>query len=235
MYRSEVHYDYIRTAVRAPSPSWPTAMWTPRPRRRRPETTGARGVMIGRGCIRNPWLFEQIRAHGRGQGDPGPVPSGRDVLAYVHAPWEATEPPESRERLQVEQMKRYPTSSARASVPTPPPRLRSSTASAAPPPAPNSSASVPNTSTTPPPSPSPPPPRSPRRPQRSPSPPRNPCRRRGHETPYPPHEPNPHPFDSKSGNVARMAELVAEGARSIPDTEVRIRSVTDATAEDVLW
>lgn len=42
-------------------------------------------------------------------------------------------------------------------------------------------------------------------------------------------------FDSKSGNVARMAELVAEGARSIPDTEVRIRSVTDATAEDVLW
>ena len=32
-----------------------------------------------------------------------------------------------------------------------------------------------------------------------------------------------------------MAELVAEGARSIPDTEVRIRSVTDATAEDVLW
>ncbi|MBL9173476.1 MAG: flavodoxin domain-containing protein [Verrucomicrobiales bacterium] len=42
-------------------------------------------------------------------------------------------------------------------------------------------------------------------------------------------------FDSKSGNVARMAELVAEGARSISDTEVRIRSVTDATAEDVLW
>ena len=42
-------------------------------------------------------------------------------------------------------------------------------------------------------------------------------------------------FDSKSGNVARMAELVAEGARTIPDTEVRIRSVTDATAEDVLW
>lgn len=42
-------------------------------------------------------------------------------------------------------------------------------------------------------------------------------------------------FDSKSGNVARMAELVAEGARSISDTEVRIRSVTDATAEVVLW
>ena len=42
-------------------------------------------------------------------------------------------------------------------------------------------------------------------------------------------------FDSKTGNVARMAELVAEGARQIPDTEVRIRSLDDAVAEDVLW
>ena len=42
-------------------------------------------------------------------------------------------------------------------------------------------------------------------------------------------------FDSNSGNVARMAELVAEGARSIADTEVRIRSVSDATPEDVVW
>lgn len=42
-------------------------------------------------------------------------------------------------------------------------------------------------------------------------------------------------FDSKSGNVARMAELVAEGARSVADTEVRLRSVTEATAEDVVW
>ena len=42
-------------------------------------------------------------------------------------------------------------------------------------------------------------------------------------------------FDSKTGNVGRMAELVAEGARQIPDTEVRIRSLDDAVAEDVLW
>jgi NAD(P)H dehydrogenase (quinone) len=42
-------------------------------------------------------------------------------------------------------------------------------------------------------------------------------------------------FDSKTGNVACMAELVAEGARQIPDTEVRIRSLDDAVAEDVLW
>ena len=42
-------------------------------------------------------------------------------------------------------------------------------------------------------------------------------------------------YDSKSGNVAKMAALVAEGASSIPDTEVRIRSVDEAQASDVLW
>lgn len=42
-------------------------------------------------------------------------------------------------------------------------------------------------------------------------------------------------FDSKSGNVAQMAALVAEGAQTVPDTEVRIRSVDDASAADVVW
>ena len=42
-------------------------------------------------------------------------------------------------------------------------------------------------------------------------------------------------YDSKSGNVAKMAKLVAEGAATIPGTEVRMRSVDEATAADVLW
>src|SRR5438874_5494378 len=42
-------------------------------------------------------------------------------------------------------------------------------------------------------------------------------------------------YDSKSGNVAKMAQLVAEGARAISETEVRVRSVDEATAADVLW
>jgi len=42
-------------------------------------------------------------------------------------------------------------------------------------------------------------------------------------------------YDSKTGNVAKMAKLVAEGAESIPATEVRMRSVDDARAEDVIW
>src|SRR5687768_6576031 len=42
-------------------------------------------------------------------------------------------------------------------------------------------------------------------------------------------------YDSKSGNVGRMAQFVAEGARRIADTEVRVRSVDEARAEDVIW
>ena len=38
-------------------------------------------------------------------------------------------------------------------------------------------------------------------------------------------------FDSKSGNVAKMAALVAEGAQRIADTEVRVCSVDEATAD----
>jgi tRNA-dihydrouridine synthase len=49
--------------------------------------TGARGLMIGRGAIRNPWLFDQIRTQLRGEKIK--LPSGRDVLAYVRELWES--------------------------------------------------------------------------------------------------------------------------------------------------
>jgi NAD(P)H dehydrogenase (quinone) len=42
-------------------------------------------------------------------------------------------------------------------------------------------------------------------------------------------------YDTKSGNVAKMAQLVGEGAATIPETEVRVRSIDEAHAEDVLW
>lgn len=42
-------------------------------------------------------------------------------------------------------------------------------------------------------------------------------------------------YDSKTGNVAKMARLVVEGATSIADTEVRLRSVDEAAADDVIW
>gem|GEM_PF-3221659 len=40
---------------------------------------------------------------------------------------------------------------------------------------------------------------------------------------------------SRTGNTAKMAQFIAEGAQSIADTEVRIRSVDDAKPEDVFW
>lgn len=42
-------------------------------------------------------------------------------------------------------------------------------------------------------------------------------------------------YHSASGNTARMAALVAEGAGVIPETEVRVRGVDVATADDVHW
>lgn len=42
-------------------------------------------------------------------------------------------------------------------------------------------------------------------------------------------------YDSATGNTTAMARLVAEGAKSVPDTEVRLRNLDEATEEDVLW
>ena len=42
-------------------------------------------------------------------------------------------------------------------------------------------------------------------------------------------------YDSASGNTAQMAKLVGEGAASVPDTEVRVRSIDQAQPDDVVW
>lgn len=107
MYRSPVQYDLIARAAR--SLSCPVLangnIWSASKAQEVVRSTGVVGVMIGRGCIRNPWIFEQIRTDFRG-GTPR-MPTGREVLEYIHELWEATAPPESKERLQVEKMKKY--------------------------------------------------------------------------------------------------------------------------------
>jgi nifR3 family TIM-barrel protein len=67
--------------------------------------TGARGLMIGRGVIRNPWLFRQIRE----QRSSGSIfrPCGRDVLAYVHELYDAVGVRGMHESSQVQNMKKY--------------------------------------------------------------------------------------------------------------------------------
>ena len=42
-------------------------------------------------------------------------------------------------------------------------------------------------------------------------------------------------YFSRQGHTKMMADLVVEGASAIPMTEVRLRSVTEATAEDLVW
>jgi tRNA-dihydrouridine synthase len=67
--------------------------------------TGARGLMIGRGAIRNPWLFDQIRAGLSGQKFT--LPTGRQVLDYIRALWDGEITPGVRESAQVQRMKKF--------------------------------------------------------------------------------------------------------------------------------
>ena len=107
MYRSEVHYDFIARAVaELPCPVLANGnVYSAQKATEVLQSTGARGLMIGRGAIRNPWLFRQIRQHQRGQ--PLFLPRGVDVLAYVRALYEAVCSPAARESAQVQKMKKY--------------------------------------------------------------------------------------------------------------------------------
>ncbi len=107
MYRSEVHYDYIARAVtEVGCPVIANGnVYSAAKARGVLETTGAKGLMIGRGAIRNPWLFHQIRQSQR--GEPLFVPRGYDVLRYVEALYDAVCSPEVREASQVQKMKKY--------------------------------------------------------------------------------------------------------------------------------
>jgi tRNA-dihydrouridine synthase len=67
--------------------------------------TGVRGLMIGRGAIRNPWLFDQIRAELRGEQIK--LPKGRDLLAYIHELWDNEITQGVRESAQVQRMKKF--------------------------------------------------------------------------------------------------------------------------------
>lgn len=107
MYRAGVRYDLIgaaRAALECPvlangnigSPFDAEAVV---------RETGVAGLMIGRGAIRNPWLFDQIRQHLRG----GPVlqPSRDDLLAYVEELYDCVTLPGTRELDQVNRIKKH--------------------------------------------------------------------------------------------------------------------------------
>ncbi len=107
MYRPGVRYDLIAQAARelkcpvfangnVHSASQAQALVA---------ETGVRGLMIGRGAIRNPWLFDQIRAQFRGEEIK--LPTGHDVLNYIHELWDNEITPGVKESAQVMRMKKF--------------------------------------------------------------------------------------------------------------------------------
>jgi tRNA-dihydrouridine synthase B len=107
MYRPGVRYDLIAQA--AQSMRCPVLangnVYSARQAQGVLTQTGARGLMIGRGAIRNPWLFLQIRQHQR--GEKVTLPAGRDVLAYIRQLWDSQVTPDASESAQVQRMKKF--------------------------------------------------------------------------------------------------------------------------------
>jgi tRNA-dihydrouridine synthase B len=107
MYRPVVHYDLIERAVKAlPFPVLANGnVDSPESALRVLQGTGARGLMIGRGAIRNPWVFAQIRQMVRGL----PIfrPRAADLLQYIGELYEAVKPPNLRIDAHVQKMKKY--------------------------------------------------------------------------------------------------------------------------------
>ncbi len=107
MYRLPVHYDLIRQAsetMHCPVCANGHVYSAPQALELLAQTK-ARGLMIGRGVIRSPWLFNQIRQ--RLRDEPVTYPSGRDVVEYITALWDSQASFDAPEKTQVERMKKF--------------------------------------------------------------------------------------------------------------------------------
>lgn len=106
-YRSEVHYEYIkRAAERLSCPvlangnitSVAKGQWVL-------DKTKSAGLMIGRSCIRNPWIFRQLREHFAGQTIFQPKLA--DVRGYIHDLIEATSTRNLEGEYHINHMKKF--------------------------------------------------------------------------------------------------------------------------------
>lgn len=107
MYRSAVRYDYIASAV--DSMDCPVIangnIYSAASAESVLKQTNTRGLMIGRGAIRNPWMFTQIRQ--RLAGQPVFIPTGQDALRYVRDLFETVKHVDYNERGHITCMKKY--------------------------------------------------------------------------------------------------------------------------------
>jgi len=107
MYGPVVHYDAIAQAARLmPCPVFANGnVRDVDSARRVTELTGAAGLMIGRGAIRNPWLFQQIRDAWAGRVPF--APTRIDLREYIEVLHEMTRASAVHERAHVGKMKKY--------------------------------------------------------------------------------------------------------------------------------
>ncbi len=108
MYRQPVHFEPIREAVRAlPFPVIANGnILSVAGAEAAQGATGARGFMLGRGAIRNPWLFTQIREW-QTTGEVQTRPTLRQLRAYIGELYEGTSPPGLSELKRVGKIKKY--------------------------------------------------------------------------------------------------------------------------------
>ena len=106
-YRGAVHYGHIRRAAdRLPCPVLANGNVSSVATGRAILTdTGAAGLMIGRACIRNPWIFRQLRETFAG----APVfrPTLADVRGYVRDLVETTAAPDLASRAHANYLKKF--------------------------------------------------------------------------------------------------------------------------------
>ena len=107
MYRPGVRYDLIAQAARElKCPVLANGnVFSAAQAQALVKDTGVRGLMIGRGAIRNPWLFDQIRA--QMSGEKTRLPAGREVLNYIRELWDNEITPGVKEPAQVQRMKKF--------------------------------------------------------------------------------------------------------------------------------
>lgn len=107
LYRLPVHDDLIRQAAETlPCPVIANGhVYSAAQAQDLLARTRSRGLMIGRGVIRSPWLFTQIRQQLRGEAVT--LPTGRDVWAYIRALWDSRACLDRPEKAQCERMKKF--------------------------------------------------------------------------------------------------------------------------------
>lgn len=107
MYRGGIRHDLIALAARElPCPVLANGnVSTASDASAALAATGAAGLMIGRGAVRNPWIFTQIRAHLTGA--PVVPPTGREVLSYIHDLYGTVCTPDVPDPKQVQRIKKY--------------------------------------------------------------------------------------------------------------------------------